>query len=270
MIQKVDGELEFARQKLSGDLTDVLNLRPMPALALRITEACQDQQANLRSIIELIQCEPNIAAKILSVVNSPIYGYSREINSLDQAVVVLGFKKLSELAVSIASKQIFEQDAPSNGPGSDTQGARMELYEHCLAAATLLRVLAQQPGSPVDPATAFLACMLHDVGKLFFFDLAPETYSRMHPPAEDTTSVAQELEVFGKTHAELGMHFAIVSGLPSAIHGAIEHHHDSDNVERSELAAMTDLANSLSKAWAMGPPSSCGPNEVVQQWLTSG
>jgi putative nucleotidyltransferase with HDIG domain len=269
LIQKIEGELALARQRLAGDLTDVLNLRPMPALALRITEACQDQQANLRSIIELIQCEPNISAKILSVVNSPIYGYSREINSLDQAVVVLGFKKLSELAVSIASKQVFEQETSADQPGPDTQAARMELYEHCLAAATLSRVLAQQPACSVDAGAAFLACMLHDVGKLFFFDLAPKTYSQIYPPGEETSSVEQELEVFGKTHAKLGMHFAIVSGLPSGIHDAIEHHHDNDSQQRSELAAMTDLANSLSKAWGIGVANSRAPNDVAQQWLTS-
>lgn len=269
MIQKVDGELEIARQKLTGDLTDVLKLRPMPVLALRITEACQDQQANLRAIIELIQCEPNIAAKILSVVNSPIYGYSREISSLDQAVVVLGFKKLSELAISIASKQVFEQETSEMESGLDLQAARMELYEHCLAAATVSRVLAQQPGCAVDAGAAFLACMLHDVGKLFFFDLAPQTYYNMQPPAEDTTSVEQELEVFGKSHAELGMQFAIVSGLPPAIHDAIEYHHDGENQQRSELAAMTDLANSLSKAWEMGTQNRLGTNDVAQTWLAT-
>lgn len=269
LIQKIEGELELARQKLAGDLTDVLKLRPMPALALRITEACQDQQADLRSIIELIQCEPNVSAKILSVVNSPIYGYSREINSLDQSVVVLGFKKLSELAVSIASKQVFENEASADETGPNTQSARMELYEHCLGAATLSRVLAQQPASAVDAGAAFLACMLHDVGKLFLLDLAPNSYSQIYPPDEQTSSVKQELEMFGKTHAELGMHFAIVSGLPSAIHDAIEHHHDSGSPDRSELAAITDLANSLSKAWGIGIANPQPPNEVAQQWMTS-
>ena len=110
--------------------------------------------------------------------------------------------------------------------GPDTQAARMELYEHCLGGShTCLACWLNNPAVRSMPARRFWRVCLHDVGKLFFFDLAPKTYSQIYPPGEDTTSVEQELEVFGKTHAELGMHFAIVSGLPSAIHDAIEHHH---------------------------------------------
>ena len=269
MIQKINEELQTARQKLEGDLTEVLKLRPMPALALRITEACQDQQADLRTIIELIQCEPNISSRILSVVNSPIYGYSREINSLDQAVVVLGFKKLSELAISIASKQVFDQEVNIVAQVPNTQTARMQLYEHCLAAATVSRVLAQQPGCNVDAGAAFLACMLHDVGKLFFLDLAPTSYGQIYSTDESAASVEQEQEMFGTTHAELGMHFGIGSGLPSTICDAIEHHHNCDLPERPELAELTDLANSLSKIWGIGCPISEQPSPIAHKWLTT-
>ena len=125
MICKSEGELTTAREKLAGDLKEILDLRPMPGMVVRINQACQNQQANLQTIIELIQCEPTIVSRILSIVNSPIYGCSREINSLNQAVVVLGFKRLSQLAASIASKQVFEQ-------GEESKAARLTIYEHCL------------------------------------------------------------------------------------------------------------------------------------------
>ncbi len=261
MICNLEGELASAREKLAGDLTEVLNLRPMPGMVVRINQACQNQQVNLQTIIELIQCEPTIVSRILSIVNSPIYGFSREINSLNQAVVVLGFRKLSQLAASIASKQVFEH-------GEECKTARIAIYEHCLACAATARVLAQQPDSDVDDGAAFLAGLLHDVGKLFFLDLAPASYTDLQSSGDHESKIELEAELYGKHHPDMGMEFAITNGLPHSIIEAIAHHHDDgERATRTRLTQITDLANSMVKLWGIGGPAGNSPSATAMQWI---
>ena len=260
MIVRVEGELAAARDRLENDLEGVLELRPMPGAAMRITESCQNEQANLKHVLELVQCEPKICSRIISIVNSPIYGCSRPISSLNQAVVLLGFKRLSELAVSIASKDVFD------GGGQFPQ-EQMAIYEHSLAVAALARMLAQKAGRSAEAGAAFLAGMLHDVGKLFLFDLAPETYSQIHNQDHaEMSTVELELDVFGKTHADLGIHFASTSGLPEAIHQAIGSHHCEEN-DIEGIGQFVADGNALAKYWGIGGPSSDTPCVIASAWL---
>lgn len=260
LIVRVEGELVAARERLENDLGSVLQLRPMPGAAMRITESCQDKQAKLKDVLELVQCEPKISSRIISIVNSPIYGCSRPISSLNQAVVLLGFKRLSELAVSIASKEVFEE-------GGAFRKEQMAIYEHSLAVAALARILAQRAGNSAEAGAAFLAGMLHDVGKLFLLDLAPETYSQIHAERhEKLSAVDLELDVFGKTHAELGKHFTSASGLPETIHRAIERHHSIEN-KVGELGQFVAVGNALAKHWGIGGKSSPTLCPIASTWL---
>lgn len=262
MIKAPQDELIQVRRKLTDDLPAVLELRPLPFLALKINEQCRNHHSDIDRIIELIQCEPATAAKILSIVNSPLYAYSREIDSIKQAVVVLGFKRLAEVAMSIASHEVFSDE----NDGSDFG---MPLYEHSLAVATTSRLLAQQSTGLIDDGAAFLAGLLHDVGKLFFFDLAPGVYMALLDTLETSCSVEHEYALFGKSHSEMGLHFAHNYGMPSSIRGAIEQHHASESLQQSDLAKTVDLANSLVKLWNISgqytEPQTA--NLVAQQWL---
>jgi len=262
-VSKEREELIFVRKRLSDDLFSVLNMRPMPALALRINEACKNQQSDLNSIIELIQCEPGIAARILSIVNSPIYGYSREIDSIKQAVVVLGFRKLAEVTVSIASREVF------SGSGRVFEEG-LKLYEHSLACATTARLLAKEGTGMVDDGAAFMAGLLHDVGKLFLLDLVPETYSVLLETLQQANSVEHEFALFGTSHTDLGMEFARVNGLPLSIRSAIEQHHAQESTSKSSLASTVDIANSLVKIWNIGSSRCYYDNAMTpltQKWL---
>lgn len=261
-------ELESARLRLSGDLTPVLNLRPLPVMALKINQACQQPDADLNLLIEMIQCEPSLVSRILSLVNSSVYGYTREISSINQAVVVLGFRKLSELVTATAAKQIFEIDPASQAIG-------IKIFEHSLACASAARVMFQHQFAGSDAGPAFLAGLLHDVGKLFLFDLAPVAYGQLHyegSPPLNVSSIRCEREWFGRCHAELGSHFALASGLPSVIRTAIEQHHSKDsNLEtQTELAANTELANAVVKVWRIGGScSNSAAEEIVAAWSST-
>lgn len=256
----LQAELENAKQRLESQLGELIQLRPLPATAVQIMKACRNEELNVQELIQLVECDPIIASRVLSMVNSSMYGYSREIASIDQAVVVLGFKSLSQLTVSIAAEKVFSD-------GEIAMKARNKLFDHSLGCASVARVLANHCELPTESGAAFLAGMLHDVGKLVFLDVAPNAYVELQNTKE-TELFQLEQEVFGIDHRAIGERFGELWGLPATIVQAIGQHHDSLNDTSSPISWMTALANALTKIWGIGQPSpSSSRNEDAIAWL---
>lgn len=254
-------ELTSARQRLKEEAKSMVELRPLPAIALKVNRACADKEVDIKSLTSLVECDAAFASKILSVVNSSIYGYMREISSIRQALVILGRMNIGQLATSIAAQTVFCSS------GDDAQ-ARLLIYEHSLGCAAISRVLAGKMGVEVDPSAAFLAGMLHDVGKLILLDLAPQSYAQiLNANAKGENSVTLEQAWFETDHTELGKLFGDSWGLSQAICHAISQHHNPSEAQTCDLTRVTQLANQLSKTWGVGQPESEVEVEWTDPWL---
>ena len=105
----------------------------------------------------------------------------------------------------------------------------------------------------VDPEEAFIAGMVHDVGKLVFFDLAADQYVYDPNNLESSPTIAEEAETFGIDHGKVGNRCGVEWGLPEEINEAITFHHSPDSSEWApELVAVVYAANRLAKAWGIG------------------
>lgn len=260
MNETAVAELDLAKQKLATQLEDLIQLRPLPATAMQIMKACRNQELDVHELIQLVECDAVISARVLSMVNSSMYGYSREIASIDQAVVVLGFKSLSQLAVSIASQQVFSD-------GELAHDARIQLYNHSLGCAAVARILANLFGRQSDSGAAFLAGMLHDVGKLVFFDVAPIGYLEIYNRS-DVCRVELEQNAFGMDHTSVGERFGELWELPSQINQAIAEHHCPVDETTQPLSRITSLANELAKNWGIGQQECLTECETTLNWIS--
>ncbi len=224
------------------------DLRPFPTAATRLLAACDDPNANSRTIAEIIQCDPGMSLKLLRVSNSSMYGFSGEIRSVEHATVVLGFRAVKDLSLSLAAADMFAQ-------GSTAQQEREALWQHSLGCASLARILASQ-SNDVSPEEAFLAGVVHDVGKLIYYDVYPDVYAALTCDLPPQAIVTAENESFGVAHTEIGRRCADEWGLPGEIAEVINWHHAPDNAEFShELVELVSTANILSKLWGIG----CAP-----------
>lgn len=263
MNQATDqSELAIAREKLETGLDELVQLRPLPAIALQIMKACREETVKVVDLVRLVECDAAISSRILSVVNSSLYGYSRDVNSIKQAVVVLGFKSLSQLAVSIAAEKAFSE-------GESAVEARLRLYEHSLGCAAVARLLSTTGHIEVDSGAAFLAGMLHDVGKLVFFDVAPNHYSQMYADRPQGSSFHLEQELFGIDHLAIGTEFGNVWGLPDEINSAIGNHHNVVTDGCEPILQVTSLANGLTKSWGVGQSQETIQCESTLNWLAA-
>lgn len=136
---------------------DHCELPSLPDLALKIGKAIDDQNNDNDDIARLIQLDPSLTARIISVVNSAAFGSLNKITSTTQATARLGRKKVRSLVYSCLLKSIFKVK-------SAVLKKRMEdLWRHSASVAALSYVLGREtPG--IDPEQALLAGLVHDIG----------------------------------------------------------------------------------------------------------
>lgn len=136
---------------------DHCELPSLPDLALKIGKAIENRNNNNNDIARLIQLDPSLTARIISVVNSAAFGSVRKITNTLQATNRLGRDKVRNLVYSCLLKSIFKVKSP-------TLKRRMEnLWQHSASVAALSFVLGREtPG--IDPEQALLAGLVHDIG----------------------------------------------------------------------------------------------------------
>ena len=257
-----DNELVKAQDRLKADPQALVNLRPLPTVAMQITNECRRAEVDTKALARLVEGDPAFAVKVLSVVNSSLYGFTREIARIDQALVVLGRSAVSQLALSIAAQTVYNSGDPV------AAGARMQLFDHSLGVAAVARSLIQHESLDLEPGTAFLTGILHDIGKLVLLDVAPKTYSSLlQNPESEFESVEVERQLFRTDHSELGLLFGDAWGLTPSISHAIGNHHSLEPDQSPLLTRTIGLADQLARHWGIGQTAVAVTCQPALTWL---
>ena len=218
-----------------------------PQSVNKVLKLAGDINCSQKDLVEVIKRDPVFTLKILRLVNSPYFGLSREITSINHASVYLGLNTLKNVALGLAAVGVI----PKSASGRLDMGA---FWLHSLAVATCTRMLGFKLGvSRDDAAEYFAAGLLHDIGKVVFALYMPEEF-------EKTTNLALvqgaslfrcEREVIGATHADIGAMLAEKWNLPVDLHDAIAFHHSPDKMPIKLLDCLY-VANQIVKGFAFG------------------
>lgn len=228
---------------LRDSLDDVVELRPFPAAASQLMMACEKADVTAREITGIIKHDPGLSIKLLQIANSPLYGFAGEIRSVDHATVVLGMRALRDLAISTAVGGVFASGDKA------TAMARSQLWMHSLACGSVARRLAKTLGME-SPDEAFLGGIVHDVGKLFFYDAQPVEYSKLAISVPASGAVNAERDFFGIDHTFAGQKCGQNWGLPDEINDVICFHHAPGDADfGGELIDAVAAANQLCHLW---------------------
>jgi putative nucleotidyltransferase with HDIG domain len=168
-----------------------------------------DDRFNVNELGRLVAQDPILAARVLRLANSPFYGLPRQVGSLQEAVVVLGFSNLRSMVLS----------AGLIGAFSDS-----EAISRSLAIAAAARSLAKS--LRLDQGMAFTAGLLHNLGALLLGHFAPDRWQALSSESMETaaTRLLKEREIFGFDHCELGAEIAGDWRFPDTIQTAIRSH----------------------------------------------
>lgn len=249
MLTSHDGNdtADLIREKLEkGDL-----IRPFPGAVSQLLSAFQDPGADSKTFAKIIEADAGLSARLLRMANSPIYGFSNVIRSIDHAVTILGIVPLRNLALTFAGATVFSS-------GKSTSEASQALWDHSLGCATTARSLAKFVCT-VNHDEAFLAGVFHDVGKLLFLDIEPNEYTSLVEAACGTSLIELEQEQFGLTHEEVGAKLATVWKLPEPIMVVAGFHHQPESaIAHQDLTALVHIADGLARAGGIGSAANSG------------
>jgi len=136
-----------------------VDLPSLPEVALKISHAIQNQDADFRQIATTLQADPAIAARIVQVANSAMYSGVSRVESVQNAITRIGMQATRAIVMSVVLKNLFT-------PQSALVRKRMKTYyQHSIRMGAICHVLATRL-SGFDPEQAFLAGLMHNIGVL--------------------------------------------------------------------------------------------------------
>jgi HD-like signal output (HDOD) protein len=195
-------------------------LPPFTPILNRLLASLAKEDASFSKLGDLIEKDTVIAANLLHVVNSAMYARRGTINSVRHALSLLGMNKLRNAVLGMSISRMWNQVFT---PASWSM-ARFNM--HSAAAAMLSDMLAQRV--PVGyPEGAFVAGLLHDIGRLLIAVGLTEQYEQIIELHQGGGLPLLECEqrVLGFTHPELSVQALALWNLPEPIQAAVRDHH---------------------------------------------
>lgn len=214
----------------------------MPEVLLRLLDVLEQEDVAPRAIIELIATDAALAAKVLACANTAGRMRGRRMATLHDSVISIGLDTVKTLAISEAVRQVF--GGFIHLEGIDLRG----FWAHSLTTAFLARELA--PRMNVSHADeAYLAGLLHDVGKLGLLSVQTARYQPLFvSKRDDEHLVVEELALFGLSHVEVGAWLLRRWALPEVLAEAVLYHHEAprDAINAHPLVQAVLAADRLS------------------------
>ena len=206
---------ELAIPKLAELVAEIAELRPLPAVATSILRLTEHDRFSAHELASAITADQALTAKLLRLANSAYYGFPREIGTVRDAVVLLGFRTVR--ATTLASCVI--------GTLSEANHLDYESFWHfSVSTGMLAEMLARTEGVHQD--SAFTAGVLHNVGLLALDQQRPELLGASLEQARDEKTTLREAQraLLGFTDGELGGAVASRWQFPPELVAAIRDH----------------------------------------------
>ena len=224
------------------EITDSLDrLRPLPSTATRVLSATEDPTMPADMIGEMLSLDQALTIEVLKFANSAQMGYLSDCSSIETAVVRLGFKRIRALVLKSFASGPLNRRLNGYRLGADA------LWQHSLSTATFAEKIARAV-SYAHPEDAYVAGLLHDIGKLILDQFIIKDYHQITNIMKSQNKHVWEVEekLFGIDHAGVGGLMAEKWKLPRNLINSIRYHH-LPTLARThrELAAIINIANSF-------------------------
>jgi putative nucleotidyltransferase with HDIG domain len=227
--------------KIKRIMNQVKSFPGMPATAARLMPLLQSPHASVDQIEDILRYDPGLTANILKLTNSAYFGLPSQVSSVRQAVLLLGWKRLLQLVMTMCMSAIMKKPIPGY------ELPRGELWRHSVAVSVAADLLiASLNINDVDEV--FTAALLHDIGKMVLGSYVLEDLEKIKEMVSKGISFeVAEYVVLGTNHAAIGARILQSWSLPQELVNAVRWHHDPDSCEsRCMLSDVVHVANIMS------------------------
>lgn len=213
-------------------------LPPLPQVAAQVLRLVADPDSTTEDLQKVISTDQALTSQILKIANSAMFGMMREVRTVTQAIMTLGFSTIKSVVIAASAKNLYAR-------GSVGLQERL-LWEHALVTALAGRGFARALRYP-RAEEAFVGGLLHDIGKSVMGIKFPERYgalvSQVYNGDGDTREM--ELDTFGFDHCMVGEALLTSWNLADSLEAAVRWHHDPALAPEAHqpLAAIVALGN---------------------------
>lgn len=213
------------------------DLPTIPIVATKVLQLLDNPEVSVEEIADLMLTDQVMTARVLKLINSPVYRPTQEITSLKRALIYLGLRHVRELALTTSVINAFD----------DTDGALAlnAFWEHSFGVGMVSKIIAQKVGYQ-DLEKAYISGIIHDLGEVFLSSFMKEPFAEVLNLVRQRPIklVQAEAELLGTTHCEIGLCMAHKWNFPEEYCEVISQHHSPaqatiDNV----LCAIVNLAD---------------------------
>ena len=223
------------------------SLAPFPKVAQAVLERASQPEVIPSALIDLIQTDPGLTAKVLKLCNSAYYGFQREVSSIREAGNMLGVDELVALVMTSCAGRFFRDYGAAEGNDQEQR------WSDCVTRAVAAKLLASQtPG--LNPDRAYTAGLLQNIGELVLDRYSRPAQAQINALIDRGADLLRaEREVLGIHHAELGARLCSRWGFPPVLVDTIRFHHAPDLATEDPLLASTlYLAETVTAATEAG------------------
>ena len=225
----------------------VKDLPSMPQVVHHVIERTRDPNCSVRELAEVVSRDQGLVSRILRLVNSAFYGFSRRISTISLALTILGMRNVRNLVINVGLAGFFRGGSP------ESRETRVRLWEHSVETAVGAMTLARIRGMG-EPDEAFTAGLLHDIGRITLDYYHHDLTSRIETlcDEEGLSPLEAEVRVAGVDHGTIGAWVASQWNLPGQLCDAIRFHHDParcalESPDSLQLTYLVGAAEALSE-----------------------
>lgn len=233
---------------------NVEQLVSLPEVCFLVNDLVNDPLSELEDIGQVIAQDPDLTARLLKLVNSSYYGFSKKIETVSRAILMVGLKDLQHMVWASTAVETFANLSPDE--------ANMAVYwRHSIFTAVVARLLARQ-ANILHPERLFVAGLLHDVGHLLIYTRLPKQAAKIlaeRNKREGIHSVCDiERQILGFDHAEVAQALFKEWQLSDHLGYAVRFHHQPSAAPDEYIldASILHMADIMAHALELGEEDS--------------
>ena len=232
-------------QKISKNVQE---FKTLPTVYTQLMEVMANSRSSINDAAMVIASDQVAATKILKVANSPLFGLSSRVDSINKAIFLLGFNEVKNIIIATSIMDMFDMK------NSNAYFNPVDFWKYSIGGGITSRYFAKETGiTNVD--SFFLSGIIHAIGKLFLYQSFPQEFLLALEIAHDNRLNLRdaEREIFGTTHTVVGELLAERWKLPNTISNAIRYYPTGlVNQVPDILVSIVHLATIVSKALNFG------------------
>ncbi|MFC1553593.1 HDOD domain-containing protein [candidate division KSB1 bacterium] len=245
LSQTDESKRSVSGKELISRIKEGEDLPTLSQVAIRIINMASDETVSAQDIGNVITLDPALTARLIRIVNSPFYGFSKKITSVPQAVAILGMKAVRTLSLCISVLDNFPRE------DSDKNFDYHDYWQRSFASAIACKLTSKTAGLRIDEE-AFVAGLTQNIGSLIIAKNNSKRYANLLEKYHQGEGEIQYLEdtAWGIDHTKLGYEVFSRWNMPDILKKAIMFHHTPEIVPDDDpklknlvnLTYLSDLA----------------------------